>query len=91
VDYYEPQGWVDLSIYDAGGYRAYRDAVYLNGMKFLLDLRNLVGAEVFAAFLQDYLARNTQKLATADGFFRILSEHSNADWSALKAEYFQNP
>ena len=91
VDYYEPQGWVDLSIYDAGGYRAYRDAVYLNGMKFLLDLRNLVGAEVFAAFLQDYLARNTQKLATADGFFRILSEHSYADWSALKAEYFQNP
>lgn len=91
VDYYEPQGWVDLSIYDSGGYRPYRDAVYLNGMIFLRDLRELVGAEVFAAFLQDYVARHSQGLATADEFFAILGEHSAADWSLLKAKYFQYP
>ena len=91
VDYYDPQGWVDLSIYAAGGYRPYRDAVYLNGMKFLLDLRTLVGEEVFADFLQDYVARNTQKIATADDFFAILREHSDADWSLLKTKYFEYP
>jgi aminopeptidase N len=60
-------------------------------MKFLLELRQLVGAEVFSSFLQDYLTRNTNKLATLDDFFTILSEHSDADWSRLKANYFRNP
>ncbi len=91
VDYYEPQGWVDLSIYDAGGYRPYRDAVYLNGMQFLLELRTLVGEDVFANFLQDYANRNTHKIVKADDFFTILSEHTDADWILLKAKYFQNP
>jgi hypothetical protein len=91
VDYYEPQGWIDLNIYDSEGYRPYRDAVYLNGMKFLLELRELVGEDVFAAFLQDYVARSTNQIATADDFFAILGEHTNADWSLLKAKYFRYP
>ncbi len=91
VDYYEPQGWVDLSIYDAGGYLPYRDAVYLNGMKFLLELRTLVGEGVFAVFLQDYVGRNTHQIATEDDFFTLLGEFSDSDWSALKTEYFQFP
>jgi aminopeptidase N len=91
VEYYEPQGWVDLNIYDGGGYRPYRDAVYLNGMKFLLELRELVGEDVFAAFLKDYVTRSTNQIATADDFFTILREHTDADWSLLKAKYFRNP
>ena len=89
VEYYQPQGWVDLSIYDADGYRTYRDAVYLNGMKFLLELRTLVGESVFAAFLQDYLAQNTHGLATSADFFTILRQHTETDWSLLKAKYFR--
>jgi len=91
VEFYEPQGWVDLTIYNSEGYRPYRDAVYLNGMKFLLELRQLVGGDAFSSFLQDYLIRNTHQFATTDGFFAIMSEHSDVDWSQLKAKYFQNP
>ena len=91
VEYYQPQGWVDLNIYDSGGYRPYRDAVYLNGMKFLLELRELVGKEIFAGFLQDYIARSTHQIVTTDDFFSILSEHTDANWSLLKAKYFRNP
>ena len=43
VLYYQPRGFVDDSIYnprkEAQAYRAYRDAVYLNGALFLSDLR----------------------------------------------------
>jgi len=91
VDYYEPQGWVDLNIYDAGGYRPYRDAVYLNGMKFLLELRDLVGKDAFETFLQDYVDRNTNEIATSEDFFTILGKHTNTDLSLLKANYFQYP
>lgn len=91
VEYYEPQGWVDQNIYDSSGYRPYRDAVYLNGMKFLLELRELVGQDIFAAFLQDYVIRNTNEIASANDFFVILGEHTDADWSLLKAKYFREP
>ncbi len=91
VNHYEPQGWVDLTIYDSSGYRPYRDAIYLNGMNFLTELRDLVGGDVFMAFLRDYLDSNKNGLATADDFFDILSKHTDADWSTLKTKYFQNP
>lgn len=91
VEYYEPQGWVDLNIYDAGGYRPYRDAVYLNGMKFLLELRELVGEDIFATFLQDYVDHNTNQIVTANDFFALLDDHTDADWSLLKAKYFRSP
>jgi len=90
VAYYEPTGWVDSTIYNTTGYRPYRDAVYLNGALFLDDLRNLVGADAFSAFLGDYAIRNTGKLVSSDDFFAILGEHTDADWSALLTEYFQS-
>ncbi|MBU1661000.1 MAG: hypothetical protein KKD28_05960, partial [Chloroflexi bacterium] len=89
VSWYEPTGWVDTSIYDAGGYLPYRNAVYLNGALFLEDLRALVGDEAFFAFLQDYASRNPDGPVTGDDFFAILREHSDADWSGLVAEYFR--
>ena len=89
VNYYEPQGLIDGNIYDYGGYRPYRDAVYLNGMNFLTALRAAIGEDVFTAFLQDYLTRESGKIATADDFFAILSEHSDADIGNLLVQYFR--
>jgi hypothetical protein len=89
VNYYQPQGWVDGSIYNPAGYRAYRDAVYLNGALFLEALRKQVGDEAFFAFLRDYVAQMTGKIATSQDFFRILREHTSADLSPLLKAYFQ--
>jgi len=88
IQYYDPQGWVDGSIYNPDGYRAYRDAIYLNGALFLEDLRNLVGDESFFQFLPDYVNRLKAKNASGDDFFAILSEHTGADISPLMDKYF---
>jgi hypothetical protein len=90
VNFYQPTGWVDGTIYDYSGFRPYRDAVYLNGAKFLEDLRNLIGEDAFFAFLQDYATRNAHQLATAKDFFAILREHTAADMSELLTIYFQS-
>jgi hypothetical protein len=89
VDYYEPAGWVNNPIYEFTGFRPYVNAVYLRGAKFLEDLRDLIGDDTFFAFLRDYATRETDKLATADDFFRILSEHTSKDLQPLLSTYFK--
>ncbi len=89
VDYYDPQGWVNGSIYNPKGYRAYRDAVYLNGAHFLEDLRQLIGDPAFFDFLKDYARQETHRIATGQDFFRILGEHTRVDLTPLLAKYFQ--
>jgi hypothetical protein len=89
VNYYQPRGWVDGSIYNPEGYRAYRDAVYLNGAVFLEALRKQVGDGAFFAFLKDYVRQMSGKIATRGDFFRILGEHTEADLGPLLEAYFQ--
>jgi hypothetical protein len=89
VDYYDPQGWVNGSIYNPNGYRAYRDAVYLNGAHFLEDLRQLIGDKAFFDFLRDYARQEAHQIATAEDFFRILRTHTQVDLTPLLAKYFQ--
>ncbi len=88
INYYQPQGLLNQSIYDYAGYRPYRDAVYLNGARFLEDLRTLIGDEAFFAFLADYASQRAGQIATTSDFFAILKEHTRADLSPLLAEYF---
>jgi hypothetical protein len=91
VNYYQPRGWVDGSIYNPAGYRAYRDAVYLNGAVFLEELRKQVGDEAFFAFLRDYVTQMSGKIATRQDFFSILKSHTDTDLSPLMKTYFQSP
>jgi len=92
VNYYQPQGWVDISVYDtpnvAGQYHLYRDPVYLRGAQFLEELRGLVGDEAFFASLRDYVARYTYRQANAAGFFELLRQHSAKNLSPVISKYF---
>jgi hypothetical protein len=90
VNFYEPSGWINGSIYDFKQFRPYRDSVYLNGAKFLEDLRNLVGDLAFFAFLRDYANKNAHGIATASDFFTILRDHTSKNLDGLLAEYFQS-
>jgi hypothetical protein len=94
VNYYQPRGWVDDTIYNPHGetqaFRSYRDAVYLNGAKFLDELRKLIGDQAFFDFVQDYLTRNISKLVSADVFFSILKEHTQENIQPLVDKYFFN-
>ena len=88
VNFYQPQGVIDKTIYDYNGFRPYRDAVYLQGARFFEALRQRVGEEAFFSFIKDYAAQETHQLATAQDFFDILREHSPAGLDGLFQAYF---
>lgn len=90
VDFFNPQGFIDIPVYDGKGFESYRITVYLQGAHFLEDLRTRIGDDAFFAFIQDYLAQGRGKIFTAADFFRILSEHTSTDYSDLVRQYFQN-
>ena len=90
VDYYEPRGWVDSTIYNPDGYRAYRDAVYLNGAMFLEELRYMVGDDKFQQFLTNYVNQSHGELATAEVFFSLLDNYTDVDYQPLLDKYFMD-
>jgi hypothetical protein len=89
VTRFDPAGWVDSTIYDHDGFRSYVDAVYLRGALFMEELRNLVGDEVFFAFLQDYVRQGNLGQMTASDFFGLLAERTEADLDPLISKYFE--
>jgi hypothetical protein len=90
VDFYQPTGFINKSIYDYGSFRKYRDAVYLQGAHFLDEIRLLVGNDAYYSFLQDYVKTYARQQASSSGFFMVLSRYNNADLSSLKLKYFAN-
>jgi hypothetical protein len=95
VNYYGPQGQIDLSIYDipneSGHYRAYRDSVYLNGAIFMQALRNLVGDQAFFSAMQAYAIKYAYRLANGKDFFEVFSQNSSQDLEPLLKVYFSEP
>ena len=91
VDYYQPQGWLDISVYEGGGFRTYTNAVYLRGAHFMEDLRKRIGDEALFAFLHDYADTYAGRIVTSADFFATLRKHTNADISDLLQTYFENP
>ena len=89
IYYYEPEGWVNRTIYDPGGYVAYRDAVYLNGALFFEDLREQIGDPAFYSFLADYADKYSQQIPDAAAFFALLRQHTAEDISPLLEKYFR--
>ncbi len=89
VNYFEPSGYVDTSVYNGGTFRLYTNAVYLNGANFLDELRARVGDEAFFAFLQDYAARFAHQRASTHDFFAVLRQHTDKDVSDIIQRYFQ--
>ncbi|MGB8982350.1 MAG: M1 family aminopeptidase, partial [Anaerolineales bacterium] len=87
---FEPGGYVDTPIYDGGGYRPYINKVYLLGARFLGDLRERTGDEIFFRFLKDYYAQSAGKRATSADFFRVFRENTAMDITDLLVAYFKN-
>jgi hypothetical protein len=89
VNYFGPEGYVDSSIYSFGTFRSYVNAVYLNGANFIDDLRTRIGDEAFYAFLRDYASQFSGGHATSSGYFAVLRQHTNKDFSDILRKYFQ--
>jgi hypothetical protein len=89
VYYYSPSGWVDTSVYDAGGFRPYVNAAYMNGARFLEDLRVRMGDRDFYNFLKDYASRFSYDRATGDDFFAVVRDNTDANVDDLIQAYFK--
>ncbi len=89
VNYFNPSGWVDSSIYEHSTFRSYVNATYLNGANFLYDLNTRMGDDEFYRFLRDYASRYSHAHATTADFFATLRADSQVDFSGLMAAYFQ--
>ncbi|MBN1874981.1 MAG: M1 family metallopeptidase [Anaerolineae bacterium] len=89
VNRFSPAGWVNSTVYDHSGFRPYVNAVYLRGALFMQELRELIGDEVFFAFLQDYATDNIYKQTTARDFFELLAQHSSVDLDELRSRFFK--
>jgi len=85
---FSPNGFINKPVKDYVNYEPYRSAVYLNGESFFDDLRVQVGDEAFFAFLSDYADQFAYQRATADDFFAVLRQHTQADLTALTDQYF---
>jgi len=90
VDYFGPSGYVDTPIYSGGTFRAYTNAVYLNGAYFIEGLRVRMGDDNFYRFLKDYAARYSRGRATSFDFFAVVRQNTSADISDLINTYFQS-
>ncbi len=67
-----PAGYVDSDIWIEGGYIPYRNAVYLQGVKFVHEIRQTVGDGAFFDALKDYAYANTYRIATRLILSRLL-------------------
>ena len=91
VNYYSPTGVIDRPVYDYGSFTAYRNAVYLDGAKFLQAIRDTMGDEAFFQSLQDYQRNYNGKIATQADLLSVFKAHSSVDLAPVLAQYFANP
>ena len=93
VNYYQPAGVINRSIYDfrefSDQYLAYRDATYLQGAKFLDDLRNAMGEENYLKFLREYAGTYKDQIVSGEDFFALLSSYLDLDSLPWLTEYFR--
>lgn len=91
IDFYKPEGFVDIPIYEGQGFRPYTNATYFQGAYFLEKVRERIGDDAFFAFVQEYLNQGRGRIVTANDFFRVLRTHAGAtDISDLINQYFRS-
>lgn len=87
VNYYQPEGTINQTIYEYQGFVPYRNATYLQGAKFLQSLREELGDEDFFEFLNEYATSQNNKISTQAHFFNLLEKYTDQD-IANSSPYF---
>lgn len=88
IDFFQPEGKIDGTVPSYGGFTPYTNATYRQGARFLHELRGRIGDEAFFAFLKDYYAQMSGKIAQPSDFFSILRTHAAVDYSDIVTKYF---
>jgi hypothetical protein len=89
VDRWQPEGYVDVSIYDFDHSESFVHNMYGQAAHFMDTLRLWMGPDAFLAFVKDYYQRHVYQFATAESFFAVAREHTDADLASLARAFFQ--
>jgi len=89
VNYYQPEGYINQSIYEYQGFIPYRNATYLQGAKFLQSLRDELGDKIFFDFLKEYAASQRDKISSQTYFFEILKGYSEKDFFKTSTYFYK--
>ena len=88
VHYFNPQGFINGTIYDYGRFPPYFSAVYHRGAQFHRDLRAAMGDEAYLDFLRAYTATYPLKIVSGEEFLALLEDMSPVELDGLLVEYF---
>ncbi|MCU0476582.1 MAG: hypothetical protein MUC99_10825, partial [Anaerolineae bacterium] len=69
VTQYAPEGFVDSTVYEFTTLRAYINAVYLNGVRMLHQIRQDLGSEAFFRILNGYAQANIGRVVSPTAFW----------------------
>ncbi|MCJ7716196.1 MAG: hypothetical protein MUO54_06715 [Anaerolineales bacterium] len=93
VNYYEPYGVINRSIYDYSEfndqYLAYRNATYLQGAKFLDNLRRELGVDIFNEFIREYAGKFSNQISTGGDFLSLLNSYYDLDSATWLSDYLK--
>ncbi len=83
-----PEGYIDGTIYEYGGFFVYRQAVYYQGAHFWAEVHEHLGDERWSALLRAYRQANAGGIAApADLFQRLAAAWPEVPWR----RYFAHP
>lgn len=91
VKLYQPEGYVDSSVYDFTQARPYINAVYLRGALMLNEARSTIGDTNFVAWLRAYARTQADKIATPAVLWGLLSPEDYVRTAPVRAKYLRNP
>jgi len=90
VDPYNPQGYVDETVYEFSSIREYINAVYLRGVRMLDALRNDLGTEAFFAWLRRYAEAGAGRVVTPDLIWSLLTQEQFDATRATRQIYLRD-
>jgi hypothetical protein len=87
---FDPEGYLDRTIYDFPTTPVYFNQLYTQAGRFMGDLRQALGDATFFAFVRAYRAAGEGRLVGSDVFFEVLAASTDEDLRPLLARYFDD-
>lgn len=89
IEQYAPEGFVDSTVYEFTTIRAYINAVYLNGVRMLHQMRQDLGSEAFFGLLNRYAQANNGRVVSPTAFWSQFSSEQLAATAATRARFLR--
>jgi len=90
INTYAPDGFVDSTVYEFTSIRAYINAVYLNGVRMLHQMRQDLGSEPFFDILRRYVAANTGRVVSPAAFWAQFSPEQLTATAATRTQFLRH-